>query len=379
MSHAQHSLPPHPASNLYRVNTYSTSEEVASSSGSYSSVGQHEGFEFDLEDEYEDYPPASLPASGRGTPTGVQRMQSMPVEPRDSASYDRPLRARTEDINSQVMSQWRTANGVAPLPPGAGPAFPPSYRPVPSRVNSSASGASFGMEPNFRNSGRPLRVPLQHQVSSSKLKALYDNGGSRSVTASPAMNDSTAPPLTRSRSASQPTAYLPQPLPPPVPSVMWPPRSQDSATSSSKRGSGSSQSTGGGSSEESPHSSSPITPFGSSESSLPGSALRSSRSQTFETMTANGTHLAFSPPVKVKVHFNEDIFVIQVPRTTEYYDLVDKVGRKIRLCSPRRNDTPLRVRYRDEDGDMISVGSTEDVQMAFESFRPGGQVMLYVT
>jgi len=96
-------------------------------------------------------------------------------------------------------------------------------------------------------------------------------------------------------------------------------------------------------------------------------------------MISNGAHFAFSPPVKVKVHFNEDIFVIQVPRSTEYYDLVDKVGKKIRLCGPRRDDIPLRVRYQDEDGDMVSLGSTEDVQMAFESFRPGGQVTLYVT
>jgi len=96
-------------------------------------------------------------------------------------------------------------------------------------------------------------------------------------------------------------------------------------------------------------------------------------------MTAGGAHLAYSPPVKVKVHFNEDIFVIQVPRCTEYFDLVDKVSRKIRLCGPRRDDSLLRVRYRDEDGDMVSLGSTEDVQMAFESFRPGGQVTLYVT
>jgi cell division control protein 24 len=86
-----------------------------------------------------------------------------------------------------------------------------------------------------------------------------------------------------------------------------------------------------------------------------------------------------SPPVKVKVHFHEDIFVIQVPRSTEYGDLVEKVGRKIRLCGPRRDDGPLRVKYRDEDGDMISLGSTEDVQMAFEQYRPGGQVTLFVT
>ncbi|KAG1777529.1 hypothetical protein EV702DRAFT_1101780 [Suillus placidus] len=374
-AHSPHSLPPHPASTRHRVNAYSTSDDV-SVAGSYSNGGQPgysstEGFEFDLEDEYEDYPPASLPPSGRGTPMGMHRMQSMPIEPRESAIVDDRPRARTEDINGHVISQWRSTNGVLPLPPGTNPPISHSYRPMGNRVN---SAASFGTD-------RPPRMPLQGQISSSKLKALYDSGGSRSVTTSPTMNGSTAPPLSRSRSASQPSAYVPQmPAPPPVPSnAKWAHRSEDSAASSSKRGSGSSQSTGGGSSEESPHSSSPITPFGSSESSLGGSALRSSRSQTFESMISNGAHLAFSPPVKVKVHFNEDIFVIQVPRTTEYCDLVDKVGKKIRLCGPRRDDTPLRVRYRDEDGDMVSLGSTEDVQMAFESFRPGGQVTLFVT
>ena len=66
--------------------------------------------------------------------------------------------------------------------------------------------------------------------------------------------------------------------------------------------------------------------------------------------------LRISPPVKIKVHFHEDIFVIQVPRTTEYSELVDKVGKKIRLCGPRRDDGPLRVKYKDEDGDLVSLG-----------------------
>lgn len=80
--------------------------------------------------------------------------------------------------------------------------------------------------------------------------------------------------------------------------------------------------------------------------------------------------------IKVKVHFYEDIFMIHVPKSTEFEDLVEKVGKKIRLCGPRRDDGPLRVKYRDEDGDMVSLGSTEDVQMAFEQ---NGHVTLFVT
>jgi cell division control protein 24 len=148
-----------------------------------------------------------------------------------------------------------------------------------------------------------------------------------------------------------------------------------------KRGSGSSQSTGD-SSDYSPNSSSPITPFGSSESSLGGIGILTSRSQHLDSGVGMGMGIGnlngHGPPVKVKVHFHEDIFVIQVARSTEYEDLVERVGRKIRLCGPRRDDGPLRVKYKDEDGDMVSLGSTEDVQMAFEQYRPGGQVTLFV-
>ena len=86
--------------------------------------------------------------------------------------------------------------------------------------------------------------------------------------------------------------------------------------------------------------------------------------------------------VKVKVHFMDDIFVIQVPKSTEYEDLVKKVVNKIRLCGPRRDDGPLKVKYLDEDGDYVSLGSTEDVQMAFDtmqSVNQVNQVTLYVS
>jgi len=104
----------------------------------------------------------------------------------------------------------------------------------------------------------------------------------------------------------------------------------------------------------------------------------SARSHHDKVLQSATEQLELGVPVKVKVHFHEDIFVIQVPRTTEYEELVERVGKKIRLCGPRRDDGPLRVKYKDEDGDLVSLGSTEDVQMAFESFRPGSQVTLYV-
>lgn len=108
---------------------------------------------------------------------------------------------------------------------------------------------------------------------------------------------------------------------------------------------------------------------------MTGVSVRSHHDKVLHSATEQ---LELTVPVKVKVHFHEDIFVIQVPRATEYEELVERVGKKIRLCGPRRDDGPLRVKYKDEDGDLVSLGSTEDVQMAFESFRPGSQVTLYV-
>jgi cell division control protein 24 len=382
-SHSAYFVPNHSNGPNRRPNQYGSDEQVpnATPNGLYGSGPQgyppHNGFEEDADDdEFEDYPPASnYGSSGRGTPVGSRRGNAMSMPPERDAipGYDRP-RARTADTNGLLMAQWRT-NG---LPPPPAPSSSSASRPVTPRLNSNMSTASYASDTSFGNGVKP-RQPLRSQFSSTKLKSVYDSGDLRNNKApTPPVNVSPLPPMSRSRSASQPSAYVPKTIPPPLPTAtQWNQRSNTSM-GNNKRGSGSSQSTGD-SSEYSPNSSSPITPFGSSESSLGGVGIGVSRSHTFENVTNGNSHHHFPPPVKVKVHFHEDIFVIQVSRTTEYDELVEKVGRKIRLCGPRRDDGPLRVKYKDEDGDMVSLGSTEDVQMAFEQYRPGGQVTLFVT
>ncbi|EMD37491.1 hypothetical protein CERSUDRAFT_114133 [Gelatoporia subvermispora B] len=307
----------------------------------------HDGFDVDQEDDYEDYPPTSaLPASGRGTPIGNRR-------PETSSGY--PLPARN------------SAHTISSYPNNVG--YPGSIgRPSVSRNTSSFASDVGSFGPGVAQS----RGSLRSQFSSTKLKSSYDQAESR-LSSGSTLNSGVSVPM-RSRSASQPSAYVPinSLPPPPLPSAPW----ADRTLGHNKRGSGSSQSTGD-SSDSSPHtSSSPITPYGSSESSLqglPGARPLHGNSADHLVNSAVG-----SLPVKVKVHFHEDIFVIQVPRSTEYAELVEKVGKKIRLCGPRRDDGPLRVKYKDEDGDLVSLGSTEDVQMAFESIRPGAQVTLFV-
>ena len=285
----------------------------------------HYGFDGDGDDDYEEYPPSNLP-SGRATPlVGRKSQQSDLYE----AQY----------IASRMSGSTSSGFPITPITSGA------SSRPSTGRTTPSFNG----QHDSRLSSSRP---PLRSQFSSTRL---------RPETMEPRLkpNVTDVSVSQRSRSLSQPSAYMPKSAAPPLPSSPWidtPPNG--------KRGSGSSQS----SSDYSGHAS-PITPYGSSESSL----LRGSRSQGFDSLTNTSSN------VKVKVHFHEDIFVIQVPLATEYSDLVERVGRKIRLCGPRRDDGPLRVKYRDDEGDLVSLGSTEDVQMAFEMLKPGGQVTLYVT
>ncbi|TRM69275.1 hypothetical protein BD626DRAFT_421369 [Schizophyllum amplum] len=356
------------------VSRMDTSPQLGGHTSTYSMSGAgpqgyppHDGFEFEPdEDEFEDYPTTSYGPGGRDTPQGQRRnnAMSLPHPERDHSSHDRP-RANTEDVSGAVMTQWRSN-----IPPTPG-----ALRPITPRLSSANSQASYSSDASFGNDTR--RPSLRSQFSSSKLRTTYEDDAHANGLKI-ATNNTTPTPANRSRSASQPNAYIPKTAPPPMPSMtQW--KSSVSMAGSSKRGSGSSQSSTADSSDYSPNSSSPVTTYGSSESSL--GVVRPSRSQHFEQTphSVYGQPAApYAPPVKVKVHFHEDIFVIQVPRSTEYAELVEKVGRKIRLCGPRRDDGPLRVKYRDEDGDMVSLGSTEDVQMAFEQYKPGTPVTLFV-
>lgn len=69
--------------------------------------------------------------------------------------------------------------------------------------------------------------------------------------------------------------------------------------------------------------------------------------------------------LKVKLHFLEDTFLLIVPSNIQYQQLLDRVDRKIRLCG-KSTPSPLRIRYKDEDDDFVSITSDEDIQMALE-------------
>jgi cell division control protein 24 len=81
--------------------------------------------------------------------------------------------------------------------------------------------------------------------------------------------------------------------------------------------------------------------------------------------------------VKIKLNYNDGIYVILCPLEVAFIELMDKVDKKIRLVAHLKSDDILRLKYQDEDGDLITINSDEDVQMAFES--RSNAVNLFIT
>ncbi|KAL1917562.1 uncharacterized protein VTP21DRAFT_3955 [Calcarisporiella thermophila] len=81
------------------------------------------------------------------------------------------------------------------------------------------------------------------------------------------------------------------------------------------------------------------------------------------------------PSIRIKVNYGEDVYVIMASTGIGYRELADKVERKMRLVAGKGGGEeagevsipPLRIKYVDEDGDLVTIRSDDDVQMAFEA------------
>jgi cell division control protein 24 len=71
--------------------------------------------------------------------------------------------------------------------------------------------------------------------------------------------------------------------------------------------------------------------------------------------------------LKVKITYGNDMFVVVVPSDVTYNSLVQKVRHKLSVCSNVAKDGPLRMKYQDEDGDLVTISSDEDVALAIET------------
>lgn len=83
--------------------------------------------------------------------------------------------------------------------------------------------------------------------------------------------------------------------------------------------------------------------------------------------------------MKIKLNFNDGIYVIVTNHEVTFFELMEKVDKKIRLVANLKQSDLLRLKYQDEDGDFITINSDDDVQMAFESRGIHNTVNLFVS
>ncbi|KAI8078061.1 uncharacterized protein B0P05DRAFT_587668 [Gilbertella persicaria] len=82
--------------------------------------------------------------------------------------------------------------------------------------------------------------------------------------------------------------------------------------------------------------------------------------------------------IKIKLNFNDGIYVIVANHEVTFFELMERVDKKIRLVANLKQTDLLRLKYQDEDGDFITINSNDDVQMAFESRGIHNTVNLFI-
>ncbi|CAO3642873.1 unnamed protein product [Cunninghamella echinulata] len=93
--------------------------------------------------------------------------------------------------------------------------------------------------------------------------------------------------------------------------------------------------------------------------------------------------------IKVKVHHSGSIYVLVVPLSVDYKELVERIEKKMNCdmgnSSPstssqqQQKDMVMNgLKYQDEDGDLITISSNDDLQMGFELRGLNNTVNFYI-
>ena len=383
----------HPSMVAAAVSTMNSHQSSISAASSQASLGWGKGLR-----QYDNQVP--LPAQGPHHRAYYDDDASVEDDYDDSVADDRmsvymrrpgstPARSHTSS-----SSYGGHSNGGRPLTDG----YPGHHY--------QRSGSSFRHQPPMPSQQpqqQPVRPVLRSQFSSLKLGSEYaedDESRPRAATTGQHVSERATPsPFgnPRLRSVSTPIASQQAQQHPTVPidqSQAWSATTSESSLMSdsvgTKRGSGSSglsdPSSGYSTNDQSGES--PITPYGSSGSNISTSMLMKSKqtevyrlrqmsspAPNVSATSANATNVN-EEKVKIKVHYRQDIFVIMVAKSIHYQDLVLRVAQKVRLCGGERDTSPLRIKYMDEENDMVTLGSDEDIQMAFDTNLP--QISFFV-
>jgi cell division control protein 24 len=74
--------------------------------------------------------------------------------------------------------------------------------------------------------------------------------------------------------------------------------------------------------------------------------------------------------LKVKVNCDGNYVTLVVAFNITYRSLIDRIDAKVgRFSNNAIAQGTMRLRYRDEDGDFVTIESDEDIQIAFQEWR----------
>jgi cell division control protein 24 len=81
--------------------------------------------------------------------------------------------------------------------------------------------------------------------------------------------------------------------------------------------------------------------------------------------------------LKAKVNFDDNYVTLVIASNILFRSLTDRVDAKLaRFTNRSIGSRSVRLRYRDEDGDFVTIDSDEAVQLAFMEWRDQHQNML---
>ncbi|CDS01995.1 related to CDC24-GTP/GDP exchange factor for Cdc42p [Sporisorium scitamineum] len=430
-------FPQTPLSEVGPVNPFTNA--ILPPSGLSRTQSQASSYRYDDEDSegasyYEPTSGRATPAQGRYSQPGSEGRERGNSLASNGNNDLRP-RARTEDQDSSVMAQWRSHSPAVPPPMPRGLSYSSGADQHQHALRKASSSRQLRQASNARapraggvDGGAVEYLDGSSDSASSDMR--YGAGRPRGDSVASSMSRTTSDSgaaHSRSRSASNPQMYVLPPHmqgpAPPMPKVPFvgdlksghgaSANSPTSATGPStsvvaaaaagagaatgangvdKRFSSSSISTSesGQSGQSRPQSStaasSPVNVNlnGYNAPNAP-STLRNQQSthayrSTAASQPQSAAAAASSSAVKLNVNFQEDKYVVVVLSTITFAALLDKVAKKIRLCSGKLVEHTLRMRYIDEDGDAVLISDDDDVQMAFDSAlaSPQGEVELVV-
>lgn len=74
--------------------------------------------------------------------------------------------------------------------------------------------------------------------------------------------------------------------------------------------------------------------------------------------------------LKVKVNCDGNYVTLVAGYNIKYQTLVDRIDAKVgRFSNNAISQGTMRLRYRDEDGDLVTIEGDEDVRLAFQEWR----------